>query len=389
VLTTDTGGTGGTATIDPRTGTNTLPTVSTTGETLNVLDPVSVTGTSTGVLTTDGTTIGTIPKIDPKLDVTTPVTPVPVPLKPTSSSTSGKKPASSDTGGGLPVSQDSRTVGKSGMYTPQELTQLYDKLTQNNTQVVQPVSYSTQVIPNSPLADYEAAYNTEGAYGAYAQGGAVQHFKEGDEVTGSSTSTEGLTPRQAANMIRAATADREQAAQYGGIQKSLANLGAITGPTPQRPNVAMVGRSATTSQYEPRVLPQLAALLQSRGMKLAGGGDVNDENPEEFPDQAHPNYDGTPTFRTGGLEGLGGKYVEGKGNGTSDDITAMLANGEYVFSADVVAALGNGSNKSGAEELDKMVEAIRKRARSAPPDKLSPDAKPPLEYLKSTKTQRG
>jgi hypothetical protein len=274
------------------------------------------------------------------------------------------------------------------MYTPQALTQLYDKLTQNNAQMMQPVAYDTEVIANSPLADYQSAYNTEGAYGEYAQGGTVQHFKEGGDSTDSSTSTEGLTPRQAANMIRAATADREQAAQYSGIQKSLANLGAITGPTPQRPNVAMVNRGAAT-QYEPRVLPQLAALLQSRGMKLAGGGDVNDENPEGLADQAHPNYDGTPTFRTGGLEGLGGKYVEGKGNGTSDDITAMLANGEYVFSADVVAALGNGSNKSGAQELDKMVEAIRKRARSAPPDKLSPDAKPPLEYLKSTKTQRG
>ena len=278
------------------------------------------------------------------------------------------------------------------MYTPAALTQLYSKLVQNNAQVAQPVAYNTQVLPYSPLADYEAAYNTSGTYGGEiphysAAGGAVHHFKEGGDSTDSSTTIEGLTPRQAADMVRANTAAREQEAQFAGVQKSLANLGAITGPTPQRPNAPMVGRGG--AGYEPRVLPQLAALLQSRGMKLAGGGDVNDENPEGLPDQAHPNYDGTPTFRTGGLEGLGGKYVEGKGNGTSDDITAMLANGEYVFSADVVAALGNGSNKSGAEELDKMVEAIRKRARSAPPDKLSPDAKPPLEYLKSTKTQRG
>jgi len=124
------------------------------------------------------------------------------------------------------------------------------------------------------------------------------------------------------------------------------------------------------------VIPQLAALLQSRGMRFAEGGQ---------PDHAHPHYDGTPLFRTGGLESLGGKYVEGKGDGTSDDIAAMLANGEYVFSADVVSALGNGSNKAGAKELDQMVQAIRARARSAPPDKLPPDAKSPLEYLKSSK----
>ena len=115
-------------------------------------------------------------------------------------------------------------------------------------------------------------------------------------------------------------------------------------------------------------------------MTLAEGGQPGDQD--------HPHYDGTPVFRTGGLEGLGGKYVEGKGDGTSDDISAMLANGEYVFSADVVSALGNGSNKAGADRLGEMVEAIRARARSAPADKLPPDAKSPLEYLKSPKGKK-
>jgi hypothetical protein len=80
--------------------------------------------------------------------------------------------------------------------------------------------------------------------------------------------------------------------------------------------------------------------------------------------------------------------VEGKGDGTSDDITAMLADGEYVFSADVVSALGNGSNKAGAKVLDSTVHAIRSRARSAPPDKLPPDAKSPLEYMQSVKGKK-
>ena len=121
------------------------------------------------------------------------------------------------------------------------------------------------------------------------------------------------------------------------------------------------------------VIPALMSLIQSRASS---------------DDHTHPNYDGTPLLRTGGSSGLGGKYVEGKGDGTSDDIAAMLANGEYVFSADVVSALGNGSNKAGAENLDQMVKAIRARARSAPPDKLPPDAKSPLEYLKSSKGKK-
>ena len=132
--------------------------------------------------------------------------------------------------------------------------------------------------------------------------------------------------------------------------------------------------------YAPKILPQLAALLQARGMNLADGGQPDDHK--------HPNYDGTPVFRTGGLSGLGGKYVQGQGDGTSDDISAMLADGEYVFSADVVSALGNGSNKAGADKLSEMVHAIRSRARSASPDKLPPDAKSPLEYLKSPKGKK-
>jgi hypothetical protein len=168
------------------------------------------------------------------------------------------------------------------------------------------------------------------------------------------------------------------------LQSALKNLGNIdTGLTQPKGQMFSLKQVGVPSQPQPlrqmSVIPQLAALLQSRGMHLAEGGQ---------PDHAHPHYDGTPLFRTGGLESLGGKYVEGKGDGTSDDIAAMLANGEYVFSADVVSALGNGSNKAGAKELDQMVQAIRARARSAPPDKLPPDAKSPLEYLKSSKGKK-
>jgi len=85
-----------------------------------------------------------------------------------------------------------------------------------------------------------------------------------------------------------------------------------------------------------------------------------------------------PEFITGAT----GHYVKGKGDGQSDDIPAMLADGEYVFDADTVAALGNGSSDAGAKRLDEMRQAIRKHKRSAPVDKIPPKAKSPLEYLK-------
>jgi hypothetical protein len=80
-----------------------------------------------------------------------------------------------------------------------------------------------------------------------------------------------------------------------------------------------------------------------------------------------------------------GAAVEGAGDGQSDDIPAMLADGEYVIDADVVAALGNGSNKAGSKVLDEFRENIRKHKRSADLDKIPPKAKSPLAYLKGAK----
>jgi hypothetical protein len=85
------------------------------------------------------------------------------------------------------------------------------------------------------------------------------------------------------------------------------------------------------------------------------------------------------------ITGKTGNYVQGAGDGQSDSIPAMLADGEYVFDADTVAALGNGSNKAGALVLDKMRESIREHKRSAPVGKIPPKAKSPLSYLKGMK----
>jgi len=86
-----------------------------------------------------------------------------------------------------------------------------------------------------------------------------------------------------------------------------------------------------------------------------------------------------------------GAAVTGEGDGQSDDIPAMLADGEFVFPADVVAALGNGSTKAGSDKLYDMMHAIRAHHRSAKPKDLPPPAKKsPLDYLKkSTRKERG
>lgn len=74
--------------------------------------------------------------------------------------------------------------------------------------------------------------------------------------------------------------------------------------------------------------------------------------------------------------------VEGAGTGRSDEIPAMLSDGEYVFDAETVAMLGDGSSKAGAKRLDDFRVQIRKqKGRKLAKGKISHDAKRPEKYM--------
>ena len=94
----------------------------------------------------------------------------------------------------------------------------------------------------------------------------------------------------------------------------------------------------------------------------------------------------TPLMAAGGklrVDFRHGDAVTGAGDGQSDDIPAMLADGEFVFPADVVAAIGNGSTKAGSDKLYDMMHGIRAHVRSAKPEDLPPEIKSPLHFLKT------
>jgi len=86
-------------------------------------------------------------------------------------------------------------------------------------------------------------------------------------------------------------------------------------------------------------------------------------------------------FSEGGLGSIDNRYVRGPGDGTSDSVPAMLANGEFVIPADVVSDLGNGSNDSGASVLDNFLKSIRQHRQANGSKGLPPDSKGPLAYL--------
>lgn len=56
----------------------------------------------------------------------------------------------------------------------------------------------------------------------------------------------------------------------------------------------------------------------------------------------------------------GEHYVQGPGDGQSDDIPARLASGEYVLTAMDVARIGQGSNEAGARKLDDFRKKLAK-----------------------------
>jgi len=55
-------------------------------------------------------------------------------------------------------------------------------------------------------------------------------------------------------------------------------------------------------------------------------------------------------------------HISGPGNGTSDDIPAMLSDGEFVFTAKAVRAAGNGSRRVGAKRMYAMMKALERKA---------------------------
>jgi hypothetical protein len=77
-----------------------------------------------------------------------------------------------------------------------------------------------------------------------------------------------------------------------------------------------------------------------------------------------------------------GGNVRGPGDGQSDDIPAMLSNGEYVIDAETVSAIGDGSTDAGAKKLDQMRHKIRARKRKAPAHKIPAKTGGLSQYLK-------
>jgi hypothetical protein len=176
---------------------------------------------------------------------------------------------------------------------------------------------------------------------------------------------------------------------FGQPADILANLGMRQQPPMNPPEMMpQIGQQQSPQQTQQQGLPQQAPPQMAQ------------QTPQGMPQQGiMPQQQGmAPPMRKGGLPHASnvpivegrmdfrqGSAVHGEGDGQSDDIPAMLADGEYVIDAETVAQIGNGSTKAGAQALDKFREGIRAHKRSAPINKIPPKTKALTSYLKGAR----
>ena len=226
----------------------------------------------------------------------------------------------------------------------------------------------------------------------------------------------GAAPARSGGLIQA-YADGGSTCCFKAILKDLAPNFA---PCTQEMLPPLSARKAT-----PFTLAKLAQLKPYIAPTGGMGGMAKGGLPSKYAEAAPEGHN--PEFITG----LTGYYAQGGGTGQSDDIPAMLHDGDYVMDADTVAAFGDGSSKAGAEVLehlreqvphrdgvqgkavpakiadgeyvfpasfvtalgggdnkrgskmlDEMRERLRAHKRSAPTSKIPPKAKSPLDYLR-------
>jgi hypothetical protein len=176
---------------------------------------------------------------------------------------------------------------------------------------------------------------------------------------------------------------------FGQPADILANLGMRPQPPMNPPEMMpQIGQQQPAQQAQqqglPQQMPQQMAQQTPQGMPQQGMMPQQQGMPPQMRNGGLPHISNVPMAQ-GRMDFRQGSAVHGAGDGQSDDIPAMLADGEYVIDAETVAQIGNGSTKAGAQALDKFREGIRAHKRSAPINKIPPKTKALTSYLKGAR----
>jgi hypothetical protein len=109
-------------------------------------------------------------------------------------------------------------------------------------------------------------------------------------------------------------------------------------------------RDPATGQETVQAAPASAVVNPATIPVKKEGGEINDDMVKHLVEY----------HKDGGHHGPG--RVKGIGSGQEDKIPAYLSDGEYVWSAQDVSDLGDGSNDEGVRRLDKMRQMVRRQA---------------------------
>jgi hypothetical protein len=194
------------------------------------------------------------------------------------------------------------------------------------------------------------------------------------------------TPKMASGGLSSMSTPVASYYTFGQPADILANLGMRQQPPMNPPEMMpQIGQQQSPQQTQQQGLPQQAppqmAQQMPQGMPQQGIMPQQQGMPPPMRKGGLPRASDVPIVE-GRMDFRKGSAVHGPGDGQSDDIPAMLADGEYVIDAETVAQIGNGSTKAGAQALDKFRESIRSHKRSAPVNKIPPKTKALTSYLK-------
>ena len=197
------------------------------------------------------------------------------------------------------------------------------------------------------------------------------------------------TPKMASGGLSSMATPVASYYTFGQPADILANLGMRAQPPMNPPEMmSQIGQQQQPQQAQQQGLPQQAPPLAPQQMQpmMPQQGMMPQQQgmPPPMRKGGLPHVSNVPMVE-GRMDFRQGSAVHGAGDGQSDDIPAMLADGEYVIDAETVAQIGNGSTKAGAQALDKFREGIRAHKRSAPLNKIPPKTKALTSYLKGAK----
>ena len=169
----------------------------------------------------------------------------------------------------------------------------------------------------------------------------------------------GMTPDKAFSLAEKAL-QPGMLSQYAPLALAgTAAMGALGGfETPEQDNSSPYGR---TSREEFESNPNKYSIYSGINFRrpLSGRSPDINKNPFVFQDYLNPPSP-VQTAASGGEMEFPRRngYIGGPGTETSDDIPAMLSDGEFVMTSRAVRGLGNGSRKQGVRKMYDMMRAF-------------------------------